>query len=54
MSRYILKYYDGTNIIKDYPTDDHRKALAKKMKLAEIYGHENVWIVDNLIEILVG
>lgn len=54
MTRYIVTYYDGTHIIKDYPTDDQVKALVKKAKLAEIYGHENVWITDNLTEILVG
>jgi len=54
MTRYIIAYYNGTQIVRDYPTGSMAKAVKKEMELAAIYGRENVWIVNNLTELLVG
>ena len=51
---YLVKFYNGTQIINDLQTDDFSKAIARERKLAEKYGRGSVWIADLITEILVG
>jgi hypothetical protein len=52
--RYLVRYYDGTNIINDLSTDSHSRAVDREFELRKTYGRENVWIADAVMEILVG
>ena len=52
--RYLVKFYNGTQIINDLQTNELSAAIVRESKLAEKYGRDNVWIADSVTEILVG
>jgi hypothetical protein len=52
--RYLVRFYNGIQIINDLQTYELSAAIARESKLAEKYGRENVWIADSVTEILVG
>jgi hypothetical protein len=52
--RYTVRYYNGKDIINDSHTNCHDTAYNRERELREIYGRENVWIADAIMEILVG
>jgi hypothetical protein len=52
--RYLVKFYNGIQIINDLQTYELSAAIARESKLAKKYGRENVWIADLVTEILVG
>lgn len=54
--RYTVRVYDKKlDYIKNVlSTDDHYKAISMERELRKIYGSDNVWIADAIMEILVG
>ena len=52
--RYLVRYYNGTEIINDLITNNLPKAIEKQRELWEHYGVRNVWLVDNIKELMVG
>lgn len=52
--RYLVRYWDGKNIINDLATNDCDAAYEREKELRAIYGRENVWTADAVVEIMVG
>lgn len=52
--RYLVRYWNGNEIINDLITDNLPKAIEKQRELWEQYGVRNVWLVDNINELIVG
>ena len=52
--RYLVRYWNGNEIINDLLTNNLPKAIEKQRELWEHYGVHNVWLVDNIQELLVG
>jgi hypothetical protein len=52
--RYLIRYWNGNEIINDLITDNLPKAIEKQSELWEHYGVRNVWMVDSLTEKEVG
>lgn len=50
--RYIVKYWDGKNIINDLFTNDFSEVIKRERELKKQY--DDVWYADILLEILVG
>jgi len=50
--RYLVRYWDGKNIINDLCSDDYDKIFERQQELKKIY--EDVWYADAIIEMLVG
>ena len=54
--RYTVRVYDQKldytkNVLS---TNDHYEAISMERELSKIYGVDNVWIADTIMEILVG
>jgi hypothetical protein len=52
--RYVVKFWDGKNIIDDMRSNDFDKILKRERELGAIYGKDNVWFADVIVEIMVG
>lgn len=52
--RYLVRYWNGNEIINDLITDNLIKAIEKQRELWEHYGVHNVWMADNIEELIVG
>jgi len=52
--RYLVRYWNGTQIINDLSTNDFSKAIAREFELRKEWGSDNVWMADAVQEILVG
>lgn len=52
--RYLVKYYNGVEIINDLRTNSLDEALTRERELRLVYGRENAWFADSVMEILVG
>lgn len=52
--RYVVKYWNGTEIIDDFAASSFFKAHEREIVLREELGSDNVWIADLVEEILVG
>ena len=52
--RYVVKVAKENNIINIYNSEDYSSALNVMMFARKIYGDDNVWIADAVIEVLVG
>ena len=52
--RYLVRYWNGQEIINDLRTDDLSKAIAKEIELRKELGKDNVWMSDAVQEIMVG
>ena len=50
--RYIVKYWDGENIIKDLSTNNFSEVIKRQHELKKQY--DDVWYADSVMEILVG
>ena len=53
-TRYTVKLHKNGEIIDFLNTDDEVLAHQTEFKLRKIFGDDNVWIADAVIEILVG
>jgi hypothetical protein len=51
---YIVRYYNGIDIINDISTNSYHTALIRETELRGIWGGDNVWIVDMIMELMVG
>ena len=51
---YTVKIVSKGSIKNILTTNDHDKAVQCELDAAEIYGKENVWVCDNVQEIMVG
>ena len=54
MKRYTLKVDNGDGIENIWSGDDMNDAHRYETKAIEYWGKDNVWICDNLQEIMVG
>lgn len=53
--RFTVRVHIGRGIIQNvYNTNEQHLAIAKEIELRKKYGNDNVWIVDSIMEILVG
>ena len=52
--RYLVRYWNGEEIINDLSTNDFSKAIAREFELRKEWGSDNVWMADAVQEILVG
>jgi len=52
--RYVVKLFTEGQIKNVFSTNDADKAYQKERELRQIYGVDNVWTTDAVIEILVG
>jgi len=52
--RYLVRYWNGEQIINDLSTNDFSKAIAREIELRKDLGSDNVWMADAVQEILVG
>jgi hypothetical protein len=52
--RYLVRYFDGVDIINDLRTDDFSKVLIREKELKKLYKEEDVWYADMILEFLVG
>ena len=52
--RYTVKIVDEGVITNDLNTESYVEACQHESYAANVYGKENVWICDNLQEIMVG
>jgi hypothetical protein len=52
--RYLVRYFDGVDIINDLRTDDFSKVLIREKELKKLYKEEDVWYADMVLEWLVG
>ena len=52
--RYLVRYWNGQEIINDLRTDDLSKAIAREIELRKELGKDNVWMADAVQEIMVG
>ena len=52
--RYLVRYWTGEQVINDLATNDMSKAIAREHELQTKFGHDNVWMVDLVLEILAG
>jgi ribulose 1,5-bisphosphate synthetase/thiazole synthase len=52
--RYLVRYWNGTQIINDLSTNDLSKAIVREFELRKEWGSDNVWMADAVQEILVG
>jgi rhamnogalacturonyl hydrolase YesR len=52
--RFTLEFTDGHNIIPMAWADEEWQLHEKMDELIAFWGRDNVWIVDTLMEILVG
>ena len=50
--RYVVKYFDGVNIINDLWTNNFYEVLIREKELKKLY--KEVWYADTIEEILVG
>ena len=50
--RYLVRYWDGENIINDLATDDFYEVIKRERELKKLY--EEVWHADAIVEFLVG
>jgi len=51
---YTVKIVDEGVITNDFHTDSYVEACQHESYAANVYGKDNVWICDNLMEIFVG
>ena len=52
--RYTVRYVENGVIYSDAPTNDLSRAIERELVLRKKYGIDQVWIVDNIQEIMVG
>ena len=52
--RYLVRYWNGEQIINDLATNDISAAIARECELRKEFGLDNVWMADAVQEILVG
>ena len=52
--RYLVRYWNGEQIINDLATNDLSKAIAREGELRTKFGVKNVWMADAVQEIMVG
>jgi hypothetical protein len=50
--RYLVRYWDGKNIINDLATDDFSEVIKRERELKKQF--TDVWHADAILEILVG
>lgn len=51
---YLVRYWNGEEIINDLRTNDISKAIAREIELRKEHGKDNVWMADLMLEIMVG
>jgi hypothetical protein len=51
---YTVKIVDEGVITNDLHTNDYAEALQHESYAAKVYGKDNVWICDNIQEVMVG
>ena len=52
--RYLVRYWNGKQIINDFSTDGFSEALARETELRKEWGSDNDWMADIIQEIMVG
>ncbi len=52
--RYLVRYFNGEQIINDLATNDISVAIARECELRAKFGNDNVWMADAIQEIMVG
>lgn len=52
--RYTVKLYKWDDVRNVINTDDYSRAHNIELYLKDIYGKENVWVCDNVQEVMVG
>jgi hypothetical protein len=52
--RYLVRYWNGQEIINDLRTNNISQAIAREIELREKYGKDNAWMADAVQEIMVG
>ena len=52
--RYLVRYYNGKDIINDMSTDDCSKAIQRELELKKQNPQFKVWVCDLLMELMVG
>ena len=52
--KYVVKFYDSKNIVNNLWSNDFDKILKRERELVAIYGKDNVWFADAVVEIMVG
>jgi hypothetical protein len=50
--RYLVRYFNGVDIINDLQTNDFDKVIERERELKKKYS--DVWHADIIMEILVG
>ena len=51
---YTVKIVDEGVITNDLHTNDYVEALQHESYAANVYGKDNVWMCDNIQEVMVG
>jgi len=51
---YLVRYWNGEEIINDFRTNSLSRAIAREMELKKEWGQDNVWMADLIQEIMVG
>ena len=54
MEQYTVRVNDEGVITNDLHTNNYVEALQHESYLAQVYGKDNVWICDNIQEIMCG
>lgn len=51
---YLVRYWNGQEIINDLRTDSNSVAIEREMELRKKWGQDNAWVADLIQEIMVG
>lgn len=52
--RYIVRLFRSNEVENIYYTNDCDEAHAMELEMRKLYGKDNVWVCDCLLEMLVG
>ena len=52
--RYLVRYFDGVDIINDMSTNDESLAYSRLLEIKKQNPSYRVWIADAIMEILAG
>ena len=52
--RYLVRYFNGVDIINDISTNDESVAVERQLQIKKENPSYSVWIADAIMEILVG
>ena len=52
--RYLVKYYNGIQIINDLVTNNLSQAIERERQLRDQWGKDCVWTADRITELMVG